>query len=62
MDTSILERFPDGAGLPDFCRDSFAWAIDTGLIAGMDGMLNAGGSAIRAQLATVLMRFDSMVE
>ena len=62
VDTSILERFPDGAGLPDFCRDSFAWAIDTGLIAGMDGMLNAGGSAIRAQLATVLMRFDSMVE
>ena len=60
VDTSVLDQFPDGATLPDFCRDGFAWAIDTGLIAGMDGRLNAGGSAIRAQLATVLMRFDSM--
>ena len=62
VDLTVLEQFPDGADLPEFCRDSFAWAIGTGLIAGMDGRLNAGGSAIRAQLATVLMRFDSMGE
>ena len=60
VDTSVLDRFPDGAALPDFCRDSFAWAIEAGLVNGMDGMLNANGTANRAQLATILMRFDSL--
>ncbi|MBR7179366.1 MAG: S8 family serine peptidase [Oscillospiraceae bacterium] len=60
VDTSVLDRFADGAALPAFCRDSFAWAIENGLIDGMDGMLNANGTANRAQLATVLMRYDSL--
>ncbi len=59
-DASVLDRFPDGASLPEFCRDSFAWSIASGLINGMDGMLNPNGTANRAQLATVLMRLDSM--
>ena len=60
IDASVLDQFPDGAALPGFCRDSFAWAIETGLVAGMYGKLNAGGTANRAQLATILMRFDSL--
>ena len=60
VDASVLDRFPDGAGLPAFCRDSFAWAIGSGLVDGMDGKLNANGTANRAQLATILMRFDSL--
>ena len=59
-DLAVLEQFPDGAGLPAFCRESFAWAISAGLVDGMGGMLNASGTANRAQLATVLMRYDSM--
>ena len=60
IDAAVLDRFPDGASLPAFCHDSFAWAIENGLVDGMDGMLNANGTANRAQLATILMRFDSM--
>ena len=60
LDAAVLEQFPDGAALPEFCRDSFAWAIETGLVAGMDGRINASGTANRAQLATILMRFDSL--
>jgi len=60
VNTAVLEQFPDGAALPDFCRNSFAWAIENGLVDGMDGMLNANGTANRAQLATVLMRFDPL--
>ncbi len=60
IDASVLDQFPDGAALPAFCRDSFAWAIENGLVAGMDGKLNAVGTANRAQLATILMRFDSL--
>ena len=59
-DPAVLEQFPDGADLPDFCRDAFAWAVDCGLINGMDGALNASGTANRAQLATILMRLDQM--
>ena len=59
-DASVLDRFPDGETLPDFCREAFAWAVEHGLVDGMDGMLNAAGTANRAQLATVLMRFDSL--
>ena len=60
IDAAVLDRFPDGASLPAFCHDSFAWAIENGLVDGMEGMLNANGTANRAQLATILMRFDSM--
>ena len=32
------------------------WAVESGLITGMDGQLAPGGSATRAQVATILMR------
>ena len=60
FDPAVLEQFPDGAALPAFCRESFAWAIDAGLVAGMDGTINASGTANRAQLATILTRYDSL--
>ena len=60
FDPAVLEQFPDGAALPEFCRESFAWAIDAGLVAGMDGTINASGTANRAQLATILTRYDSL--
>ena len=59
-DLTVLAQFPDGETLPEFCRESFAWAISNGLVAGMDGQINASGTANRAQLATILMRFDSL--
>ena len=60
IDPAVLEQFADGTELPEFCRDSFAWAVSAGLVEGMEGNLNASGTANRAQLATVLMRFDAL--
>lgn len=62
IDPAVLEQFADGAELPEFCRDSFAWAVSAGLVEGMEGELNASGTANRAQLATVLMRYDALRE
>ncbi len=59
-DTGVLDRFPDAGDVPAFALESFSWAIQNGLVAGMDGMLNPGGTANRAQLATILMRFVLM--
>ena len=59
-DISVLDTFADGASCPAYARESFAWAIENGLVEGMSGCLNASGTATRAQLATVLMRFDSL--
>ena len=33
------------------------WAVGEGLINGVDGKLMPGSSAVRAQVATILMRF-----
>jgi hypothetical protein len=60
IDPTVLAQFPDSAALPGYCRDSFAWAVSTGLVEGMEGKLNASGTATRAQLATVLMRYDGL--
>ena len=56
----VHEAFTDGAALPGFCRDAFAWAVQNGLVSGMDGALNASGTANRAQLATVLMHYAAL--
>ena len=34
-----------------------AWAVEVGLICGMDGTLNPKGTASRAQFAMIVMRF-----
>ena len=54
---AILAQFPDGADLPEWTRDSFAWAIDRGIINGMDGKLAPGSLTNRAQVAVMLYRF-----
>ena len=61
VDTGVLAQFADGAALPAFCRDAFAWAVSNGLVEGSDGMLNAGDTANRAQLAVMLMHLDILM-
>ena len=54
---ALLARFPDGETLPDWAKAPFAWAIDRGIINGMDGMLAPGALTNRAQVAVMLYRF-----
>lgn len=51
-----LSGFPDMAQVHSYARESMAWAVETGLICGMDGKLNPRGTATRSQVATVIMR------
>ena len=54
---ALLARFPDGETLPDWAKAPFAWAIDRGVINGMDGKLAPGALTNRAQVAVMLYRF-----
>ena len=56
-----LTAFPDAAKVSDYAKAAMAWAVGEGLIGGnvVNGktVLDPQGSATRAQVATILMRF-----
>lgn len=57
-----LSAFPDAVQVSTYARASMAWAVAEGLVAGVrDGnvdYLEPLGTATRAQVAAILMRFD----
>lgn len=54
-----LARFPDGKNVSAWAEKAMCWANGNELINGHDdGRLDPGGTAIRAQAASILMRFD----
>ena len=58
-----LSAYADAEKISPYAVDAMAWAVHTGLITGVDsGILQPGGSAVRAQVATILMRFCQYVE
>lgn len=54
---AVLARFPDSGSVSHWAKDAFAWAIDRGVINGMNGKLEPQGNANRAQVAVMLYRF-----
>ena len=49
--------------LSPYAAEPMGWAVDRGLITGVSaGTLAPGGSATRAQVATILMRFCEMAQ
>lgn len=53
-----LSGYADAGRVSAYAREPMAWANQTGLITGVDARtLQPGGSATRAQVATILMRF-----
>ncbi|MGM9599871.1 MAG: S-layer homology domain-containing protein, partial [Faecousia sp.] len=60
IDTSkrgSLNIFSDEKQLSDYAKDAVQWAVAEQIINGSDGKLLPQGSATRAQVATILMRF-----
>lgn len=51
-----LSGFPDAGQVSGYARDAMAWAVASGLINGVDGYLDPGGQATRAQLAVIFQR------
>ena len=60
--TGSLAGFPDAASVSSWARTEMAWAVGNGLISGTGSgsvaYLSPQGSATRAQVAAILMRFE----
>ncbi len=53
-----LSAFADASAVSDYAAQALCWAVEQGLVSGMgDGTLNPQGSATRAQVAAILMRY-----
>lgn len=60
-----LTAFPDGSSVSRWAGEAMEWAVGTGLINGVKNgdevFLRARGSSTRAQVAVILMRFESLI-
>ena len=54
--TNILS-YPDFSTVSEYAVEALQWACGAGIISGKDGLLDPAGSATRAEVATMLMRF-----
>ena len=57
-DTSTLDKFTDAGSIPSYAVEPLAWAVKNGIVSGTSSTtLSPSGSATRAQVATMLMRY-----
>ena len=54
-----LDQFTDAASISGYARTAMAWASQQGLVNGTNGTLSPRGSATRAEIATILMRYQT---
>lgn len=52
-----LTAFADGGKVSDWAAPAMQWAVSSGIIRGSGNALNPGGTATRAEVAVILMRF-----
>ena len=65
MDTSTqasLAGFSDKSAASSWAEKALSWAVGTGILQGAEGQLMPQGTATRAEIATILMRFDAMMK
>jgi len=54
-----LAKFPDKGNISEFAKAPLAWAVENNIISGMqDGTVAPKGTAVRAQIASIIMRMD----
>ena len=57
-DADQLDSYADGAGVSAWAREAMNWAVAQGLITGKSGgRLDPGGTASRAEVSAILMRY-----
>ena len=54
--------YPDAGEVSGWADEAMHWMVMNGVINGMDGRLNPQGETTRAQVATMLMRYDALGE
>ena len=58
-DTSMLDKFTDAGSIPSYAVEPLAWAVENGIVSGTSATaVSPSGSATRAQVATMLMRYE----
>lgn len=55
--SSNLKEFGDGNQVHHYALEPMGWAVDQGLVNGMNGLLNPRGNATRAQIAVIFLRY-----
>lgn len=57
-DASTLDKFTDAGSIPSYAVEPLAWAVKNGIVSGTSATaVSPSGSATRAQVATMLMRY-----
>ena len=58
-----LSGYQDADQISDWAKEAFAWAVGIGLVQGKgDGVLDPQGKATRAEVAQIVMNYDTNVE
>lgn len=58
-DTSVLNKFIDTINIASYALEPLAWAVENGIVSGTSSdTISPAGNATRAQVATMLMRYD----
>lgn len=59
-DTTELNKFTDAGSIPSYAVEPLAWAVKNGIVSGTSATtISPSGSATRAQVATMLMRYTA---
>lgn len=57
-----MTEFADADTISDYAKSPMAWAVENNLISGKgNGILDPRGKATRAEVATIITRFDEML-
>lgn len=65
MDVTVegdLSAYPDADTVGEYAVEAMTWAVNCGVVNGMDGNLNPQGTATRAQVAQIIWKLDNMME
>lgn len=61
--TADLSGYKDADQISDWAKEAFAWAVSVGLVQGKgNGVLDPGGKATRAEVAQIVMNYDTKVK
>ena len=61
--TADLSGYKDANQISDWAKEAFAWAVSVGLVQGKgDGVLDPQCKATRAEVAQIVMNYDTNVE
>lgn len=55
--TAALDRFSDSGNVSGYAQSALSWAVENGIMQGSGGMLDPKGTASRAEVAAMLMRY-----